>query len=162
DISSVYIQAVIGEKDIPKVSPGQEAEVAVPGLPGARLSGRVVDVAPSALRGQRNFSARVLVKNEGEVLKPGMSADVSLVVGEASSAVLAPRDAIVEDRDKRLVYAVEGGVVKVREVELGAEERGRVEIVSGVRAGDTLVVTGQSDLADGEKVQPVQREGGLR
>jgi HlyD family secretion protein len=160
DISSVYIQAVISEGDIAKVTEGQEAQVAVPGLPGATLTGRVADVAPASIGGQRNFTARILVKNDGEVLKPGMSADVSLIVGENTSAVLAPRDTIVEDRDKRFVYAVEGGVVKVRAVELGAEERGKVEIRSGAREGDTLVATGQSDLADGQKVQPVQREGG--
>jgi RND family efflux transporter MFP subunit len=160
DITSVYVHAVVGERDIAKVSKGQEAEVAVPGLPGARLKGRVVDVTPSSMRNQRNFTARVLVKNDGEVLKPGMSADVSLVVGENSAAVLVPRDAIVEDREKRVVYAVEGDQIKIRPVELGAEERGRVEVTSGVKAGDTLVVAGQSGLADGQKVEPVPREGG--
>jgi len=160
DISSVYIQAVIGEADIAKVAKGQEAEIAVPGLPGARLKGRVVDVTPASITGQRNFTARVLVKNEGELLKPGMSADVSLIVGQNASAVVVPRDVIVEDRDQRVVYAVEGGRIRIRPVELGAEERGRVEVASGVKEGDSLVVAGQSSLADGQKVEPVQREAG--
>ncbi len=160
DISSVYIQAVIGEGEIGKVATGQQAEVTIPGLPGSTLRGRVVDVSPSAISSQRNFNARILVKNDGEVLKPGMSADVSLMVGESTSAILVPRDAIVEDREKRLVYTVEGDTLKIRAVELGVQERGQVEIASGVKEGDTVVVAGQSDLADGQKVEPVQREGG--
>jgi len=160
DISSVYVQAVIGEGDIAKVAKGQEAEVTVNGLPGVTLKGRVVDVTPASISGQRNFTARILVKNDGEVLKPGMSADVSLMVGESASAILVPRDAIVEDRERRLVYAVEGDTLRIRPIELGVQERGQVEVASGVKEGDTLVVAGQSDLADGQKVEPVQREGG--
>jgi len=160
DISSVYVEAVIGETDVAKVTKGQLAEVTVPGLAGAKLEGRVVDVSPSSLKDQRNYTARVLVNNERELLKPGMSADVALVVGENAAAILVPRDAIVEDREKRLVYAVVDGKIEVRPVDLGAEERGMVEVRSGVEQGDTVVVAGQSDLAADEKVEPIQREAG--
>ncbi|MGQ9732775.1 MAG: efflux RND transporter periplasmic adaptor subunit [Candidatus Zipacnadales bacterium] len=158
DISSVYVEAVLSESDVERVEKGQEATVIVKGLKDAEFRGTVYDISPSAIPGQRNFIARVLVKNTGEILRPGMSAEVSLIVGENASAVLVPRDAIVEDREKRLVYAVENGQVRIRPVKLGVEERGTVEVVSGVKAGDLLVVAGQSSLAEGQKVEPVQRE----
>lgn len=162
DLSNVYIHAVISESDVVKVRKGQEAEVTTPGLVGTQLKGRVVDIAPASMDHQRNFVARILVPNKGELLRPGMSASVTLIVGVNLSAILVPRDAIVEDQGKRLVYAVEEGRIKVRSVKIGAEERGRVEIISGVQEGDVVVVVGQSDLADGQKVRPVPREGGAR
>lgn len=160
DISSVYVQAILGEGEVDRISQGQEAVVTVRGVADAEFRGKVVDINPSAIPNQRNFIARVLVKNVGEVLRPGMSAEVSLIVGEAAEAVVVPRDCIVEDQDKRVVYAVVDNAVQIRDVELGAEERGRVQIVSGVKEGDLLVAAGQTDLADGQKVEPVQRQGG--
>jgi RND family efflux transporter MFP subunit len=160
DISKVYVQAILGEADVKRVSEGQEAIVTVRGVANAEFRGHVVDINPSAIPNQRNFVARILVENVGEVLRPGMSAEVSLIVGESARAIVVPRDCVVEDRDKRVVYAVVNDAIEIRDVELGAEERGRVEIVSGVEEGDLLVVAGQTDLADGQRVEPVQRQGG--
>ncbi len=160
DISSVYIQAILGEADVKECSEGQEAVVTVKGVANAEFRGKVVDISPSSIPNQRNFVARILVKNVGEVLRPGMSAEVSLIVGESAAAVVVPRDCVVEDREKRAVYAVVNNAIEIRDVELGADERGRVEIVSGVEEGDLLVVAGQTDLADGQRVDPVQRQSG--
>jgi RND family efflux transporter MFP subunit len=136
--------------------------VTVKGLSGAEFTGHVVDINPASIPGQRNFIARILVRNDGEFLRPGMSADVALNVSENAGAVVVPRDAVVEDRDLRQVYAVVDSRVEIREVEIGVTERGHLEIVSGVKPGDTLVVAGQADLADGERVEPVQRQGGAQ
>jgi len=160
DITQVYVNAILSESDVARVAKGQSVTVTVKGLAGASFSGRVVDVNPSAIPSQRNFIARVLVENQGEVLRPGMSADVRIVIGENSAAVLAPRDCIVEDRQRRLVYAVVGEKIEVRKVTLGAQEAGRVEIAKGVKDGDMLVIAGQSELADGQKVKPIQRQAG--
>ena len=161
DISKVYVEAVLGERDVAQVHEGQSATVTVKGLAGAEFEGHVVDINPASIPGQRNFTARVLVDNEGDMLRPGMSAEVALVVSETAAAVLLQRDAVVEDREKRLVYVVLGDAVEVREVDLGADERGRVEILSGVDVGELVVVAGQASLADGERVEPIQRESGL-
>jgi len=160
DIERVYVNAVLSETDVAQVTKGQSVVVTVKGLPGANFSGQIVDVNPSAIPSQRNFIARVLVENRGEVLRPGMSADVRIVIGENSAAVLVPRDCIVEDRQQRLVYAVVGEKIQVRKVTLGAREAGRVEIARGAKEGDVLVAAGQSELGDGQKVKPIQREAG--
>jgi RND family efflux transporter MFP subunit len=160
DVSSVYIHAVLGEADVDRVRPGQRATVTVRSVGATALTGRVVDVNPGSLRGQRNFVARILLQNPNEVLRPGMSAEVSLLVGENAGAVLVPVDAIVEDRDKRLVYAVIDGKIDILPVQVGSRDAGRAEITDGLQAGTQVVVAGQNDLAEGQPVQPVQREGG--
>jgi RND family efflux transporter MFP subunit len=157
DISRVYVNAVLSEADITRVSRGQQAAITLKGTAGARFVGQVVDITPSAIPNQRNFIVRILVDNQGQVLRPGMSANVRITVGENSSAILVPRDCVVEDRQERLVYAVVNGKIEVRKVRLGAEEAGRVEIAQGVKEGDLLVAAGQTNLANGQVVKPIQR-----
>jgi hypothetical protein len=86
---------------------------------------------------------------------------VKIITGFRSSVVLIPRDALVERGERRVVYAVEGEKVKVREVKVGAIEDSRVEIINGVKPGDLLVLGGQSLLADGQMVKP-QEAGGAQ
>ncbi len=160
DISRVYVNAVLSEADITRISRGQQAAITLKGTAGASFVGQVVDITPSAIPNQRNFIVRILVDNQGQVLRPGMSADVRITVGENSAAVLVPRDCVVEDRQERLVYAVVDGKIEVRKVRLGAEEASRVEIAQGVKEGDLLVAAGQTDLANGQAVKPIQREAG--
>ena len=161
DISTVYIEAVIGESQVAQLHEGHQATVTVKGLANAEFTGHIVDINPASIPGQRNFIARILVQNEGEILRPGMSADVALDVSENAGAVLVSVDAIVEDRDVRKVYTVVDNVVDVREVQVGASERGQVEVISGIEPGDMVVVAGQADLAHEERVEPIQRTGGI-
>ncbi len=161
DISTVYVEAVIGEGQIAQVHEGQQATVTVKGLANAEFTGNVIAINPASIPGQRNFIARILIQNSGEILRPGMSADVALDVSENAGAVLVSVDAVVEDRDVRKIYAVVDNRIDIREVELGASERGHVEVTSGIEPGDTIVVAGQADLADEERVEPIERTGGI-
>lgn len=156
----IRVDCTVSELDIAKIKVGDDAETTVDGLPGRSFFGRVADISPQATRDQRNYIVRVEVDNPEGLIKSGMFARIVMVVGEKTDVVTISRDCLVERGDQRKAYVVQDGVIKVRDVKIGIISGSEVEITSGVRAGELVVTEGQSMLADGQQVSPVQRAAG--
>lgn len=157
DINPIRVEAVINELDVDRVRLGDRGVVTVDGLPDDQFLGTVKDIAPQASQNTRNFLVRLDVDNATGAIRPGMFARVQLVLASRSDSILITRDGLVESGDKRLVYVVENGQMSVREVTVGAISGNMVEVVQGLREGDSYVVTAQSTLAEGQKVEPKPR-----
>ena len=92
---------------------------------------------------------------------PGMFARLTVPVEEAGEAVAVPAEAIiVTTRGETAVFTVEGGKARRHAVETGIEQGGEVQIISGIAAGDSVVVAGNQSLGDGMKVRVLK--GGKR
>lgn len=154
----IRVKAKVSELDIAKVKVGDEGITTVDGLAGQEFVGRVISIAPQAVEDQRNYIARVEIRNPQGEIKAGMFARVRLVISEKADVVVVPRDVLVERGPERLAYVVEDNVVKVRKVRTGISDGRRFEVTAGVKAGDVLVVTGQDMLAEGQRVRPVPAE----
>lgn len=157
DIDPIRIEAVVNQLDIDRVSKGDRGMVTFDGLEDREFVGTVTDISPQAVKSSRNYIARIEVDNPGGVVKPGMFARVKLVLGSVQGAVVVARDALVERDHTGLVYVVDDGVIDVREVRVGVIQDNLVEILEGVREGETVVVIGQDELADGQRVRAVPR-----
>ena len=81
------------------------------------------------------------------------------MVEERTEAVVIPKDALVDREGRTIAYVVSGGVARERQVDVGLTDRTRAEILSGLEAGETLVVVGAQGLADGDAVE-VRESGG--
>lgn len=160
DPSSVYYEATVSERMAPKVCPGQRVELSVQ-VNGARtLRGEVLRIVPVANPASRDFLVRIGISGNTEAVRAGVFARGSIVVEERTEAVLIPKDALVDREDRILVYVVSGGVARERQVQVGLTDRTRAEIISGLEAGETVVVVGAQGLADGDPV--ALRESGGR
>ncbi|MBD3291913.1 MAG: efflux RND transporter periplasmic adaptor subunit, partial [Armatimonadia bacterium] len=155
DIDPIRIDAVVNQLDIERVSNGDPAVVRFDGLSGRDFRGTVTDIEPQAIPESRNYVARIEVPNPDGVIKPGMFARVSVLLGSREDVVVIKRDALLERDHVREVYAVVDDVVEVRDVEVGVISGNLVEIIDGVREGETVIVSGQETVAEGEKVEPV-------
>jgi len=156
DIDPIRVDAIVNELDVERVHAGDRGMVTFDGLQGATFVGTVTDLTPQAVPGSRNYVARIEVDNPGGAIRPGMFARVDLVLDTRSDTVLIVRDALVERDHSRQVFVVVDGSIEVRDVEVGAIRRNLVEIIDGVREGETVVVSGQDALAEGQRVEPVQ------
>lgn len=157
NLDPVRINCEASELQVDRMRLGQESAVTIDALPGRQFLGTVTDIAPQSQQGKRIYIVRLTVVNPQGVLRAGMFARADVITGVHRHTVLVPRDTLVERGEKRVVYAVEGDRVKVRDVSIGAADESRVEITGGVRAGDALVFGGQSLLGDGELVKPEPR-----
>lgn len=147
DLSTVWIEANLGEAQISKVRQGAKATVTVGAYPNDRFSGRVTYIANLLDRDSRTISARIEVVNKDGRLKPEMFATATIDVGggstKASAEVLTvPDEAIVLMQGQPTVFVFEHGGYEQRTVEPGEKSSGRTIIKSGLEAGEQVVFKG--------------------
>jgi membrane fusion protein, copper/silver efflux system len=140
DLSRVWLEAEVHERDLPFVGVGTPVEISVPGRGGDDLAGRITYVLPQVDRDRRTTRVRIELPNPGGRLRPGMYATVRASVPVAEDAVTVPRDAVMHTGRRALVFVATGeDLYEAREVRIGAEADDRVEIREGLRPGEPVV-----------------------
>jgi HlyD family secretion protein len=150
-LDSVYFEATVSEMDVDRVRTGQPVQVEVDALPGRKFQGTVQKILPTADPKSRQFTARIAVPNRAGDLRPGMFARGSIEVARHRNVVIIPKDALISNGTGQAVYILRGSAAKLAPVITRFESREEAE-VTGVSAGEQLVVVGQDKLSDGVKV----------
>ena len=153
DVSRVWIDANVFEKDLERVRRGQEVKVSVPAFPGVTFSGRVILVSSVVDPETRSVKVRTEVANADGRLKPDMFANVQIITDLHRTAISIPQSAVLDDGGKSVVFVSEGSGYVKRGVNLGIQGNGRVEIIEGLQAGDKVVVKGNYLLLQQSKPQ---------
>jgi cobalt-zinc-cadmium efflux system membrane fusion protein len=153
DISRVWIDANVFEKDLERVKRGQEVKVAVPAFPGSSFSGRVILVSSVVDPETRSVKVRTEVPNPDSRLKPDMFANVQIITDLHRAAISIPQSAVLNDGGKTVVFVSEGGGYEKRAVTVGIQSNDRAEIIDGLIAGDKVVVKGNYLLLQQSKPQ---------
>lgn len=153
DISRVWIDANVFEKDLERVRRGQEVKVSVPAFPGVNFSGRVILISSVVDPETRSVKVRTEVPNPDGRLKPDMFANVQIVTDLHRTAISIPQSAVLDDGGKSVVFVAEGSRYTKRGVNTGIQGNGRVEVIEGLQAGDKVVVKGNYLLLQQSKSQ---------
>ncbi|MBM4135874.1 MAG: efflux RND transporter periplasmic adaptor subunit [Nitrospira sp.] len=143
---SLYIEAFIDEADIAKVSKGQRVHVSMDAYPDRIFEGEVYMISPIVLGGKqeaRTFEVRVILnqvqdKERGITVKPGMSADVEIIVDSVKDKLVVPSQAIIERSGGKFVFVKRGSIARVIPVKTGLYNWNLTEIVSGLKEGDIV------------------------
>jgi membrane fusion protein (multidrug efflux system) len=93
-----------------------------------------------------------LIPNESGTLKPGLFAKVTLYTGAEKDTVVVPVTSLLYEEDRVKVFVIEGVWAKEKRVKLGSKYGEMMEIVEGLKDGETVAVSGQANLSDGVKV----------
>ena len=150
DLSRVWIEADVFEKDLALVKKGQGALVTFESYPGRAFTGRVSYVYPTVSVATRTARVRLELANPDLALKPGMYAQISLAVPPTAPTLVVPRSAVLETGERSLVFVREAdGTLVPREVTPGRTSGREMELLSGVKAGET-VVSSAAFLVDAE------------
>jgi membrane fusion protein, copper/silver efflux system len=161
DHSRLWIDARVYEQDISLVSVGQKVEARVAAQPDKVYEGEVVFIHPHLDETTRTASVRMQVANPGFELRPGMFATVVLRGNVAPSAILVPREAVIDTGDRQVAFVVgdKPGHFEPRRVRTGwTAEGGNVQIVEGLEAGEEVVVSGQFLLDAESRLQDALRK----
>ena len=156
-ITPVKMLVPISEMDYTKVSKGDKVSLTVDAIPGRTFSGSVVRVYPVIDPTSHTFNVEVHVANTDRAIRPGMYARVTVTFGVNSSIVL-PDTAVLKQQGSgvRTVFVLNSdNTVESRIVTLGLHFDGNYEILSGLEEGETVVVTGNSSLNGGDKVEVI-------
>ncbi|HET6724957.1 MAG TPA: efflux RND transporter periplasmic adaptor subunit [Gammaproteobacteria bacterium] len=165
----LYVEFSLPQGDINKVRNGQKVVVTVDAYPGVKFVGEVNAIEPKVNRATRNFNVQATVPNKDERLRPGMFANVDVLLPEKPQYVTLPRTAVsynpfgdyvfivqpAKDKQGKPVVGKDGKpVLEVQQhvVRTGPTRGDQVAILKGVEPGQKVVVAGQLKLRDGARV----------
>jgi RND family efflux transporter MFP subunit len=144
--------AEIPEKMAPWIRDGQAVELHVDAYPQRMFEGKVSRISPAVNTATRAFPFEALVPNRDAVLKPGTFARVHIESGREDQVLTLPYSALQYRYGVNRVFVVDNDKLNVRELKIGDRVDDRVEILSGVKAGERVAVTDVEKLVDGAKV----------
>ena len=156
DMDAIFVDFRLPERYQSKVRRGQTAILDIDALPGVRYQAHIQAIDPLIDANGRSVGIRGCIDNRQLQLRPGMFARVNAVFGVRENARVIPEEAIVPQGGKQFVIKLIDGptpatrITQRAEVKVGLRTPGKVEILQGLEAGDTVVTTGQ---------QRLQREG---
>jgi len=159
DMESLALRFTVPEAQAAAMRTGMPLTARLDALPDGNHSGEIVRVYPELDPEMRTRTVEAVLNNPPD-LAPNMFARVRVTLREAEDAIVLPTDAVLlAPSGEDVVYVIEEGRAERRPVTLGIEEGGRVEIVSGVEAGEQVVVEGNEQLEPGMAVRTGDGEG---
>lgn len=162
DFSTLYVGADINEANLAKLAARQPAEIVLDAYPNRPYPGHLLQVIPTADRSKGTVKVKVAFENLDDQVLPEMSARVNFTRertegAQAKSHVIVPRATVLPGPNGPAVVKVVNGRAVVQNVELGPENQGEVEILSGLSGGETLVADpAKHALKNGDRVNVKQ------
>lgn len=154
--SKLKIWVKVPEKDIFKLKKGQVVNVIIPAFPGKTFTGKINSIGEKADNAMK-FDAEVIMdNNDGDQhLKAGLFSEVQIPV-EASETILIEKTAITGSMKNPSVFVIEGDIAVKKDIIINESDEKFVEVVSGLKKEDRVVVSGQLNLNDGDRVKIIQ------
>ncbi|OPY56610.1 MAG: Macrolide export protein MacA [Pelotomaculum sp. PtaU1.Bin035] len=151
NLDKVVVVASVGESQVNQLTEGQEVEVKIAVVSNGLFTGKITNISYAANQLSKSYPVKIQIENPGHVLKPGMFAEVRLP-GSGAEVLMVPREAVSSKEGKQYVFVVENGLAKKSEVSCGKSDGKNIMIVSGLKVGDEVVVSGVEDIQEGTRI----------
>ncbi|SFR65229.1 membrane fusion protein, multidrug efflux system [Marinobacter daqiaonensis] len=150
----------VPERFLGQVTVGQTVRGTTPAFPGETFQGELVELGTRISELSRSLPVRALIDNPEGRLRPGQFVSASLTLQEREALVI-PEQAVLIRGDEKYVFVVEDGVARRISVTLGSRMPGLVEVISGIDAGDQVIITGQDRLSSGDRIRVKEGENAI-
>ena len=142
DLSTVWIEANLFEKDLAKVKPGAPATVTVTAYPGDVFKGRLTYISSTVDKETRAVPARIEVPNPDGRLKPEMFATAAIETGDVLKGLFVPQEAVLLVQGQPTVFVESAGGFEPRPIAPGPSSGNRVQVKAGLKPGERVAVAG--------------------
>src|SRR5881296_2603394 len=153
DFNRVRVQVAVPELETSLVATDQPVKLTVDGLPGRGFDGKVTRFSYTLDEASKTMLAEIELPNPKLELRPGMYAIVKIGIERKEDALLVPVDALVAERAGAFVFTVMDNKAKKTRVQAGFNDGTNVEIVSGVKAEQVVILVGKRVLIDGQVIK---------
>jgi len=152
----LYADVFLSERETREVRPGQEAEIQL-GLDGSKsVPGRVKRISPVVDQATGTVKVTVEVRTRETGFKPGAFVRVAVRTDTRTDALLIPKQAVLEQDGENYVFIADSDEARRVKVILGYENNGIVQVRSGLKTGEKVIVAGQGALKEGDKIRVIE------
>jgi RND family efflux transporter MFP subunit len=152
DVDTVEVAVNVPEKRLGRIREGLPAELSVLSYPGRIFYGTVSRLNPALDPVSRTLEVRLRIDNPAHALKPGMFAEVRILLRQEAQIVRVPLAALVDRAEGQVAFVVKEDRAREVTVRTAFVQEDTVAVESGIAAGDRVVVVGQQNLNDGDEV----------
>ena len=156
DVGTVEVAVSVPEKRIGRIRAGLPAQVSVVSYPGRSFSGAVSKLNPVLDPASRTLETRIRVDNSAGALKPGMFAEVRILLRQEAQIVRVPLAVLIDRNEGQVAFVVRENRAREVAVRTAFLEGDTAAVENGIAAGDRVVVVGQQNLNDGDEVTVVE------
>ncbi|MGB9721644.1 MAG: efflux RND transporter periplasmic adaptor subunit [bacterium] len=155
DVSKIKVSFNAPESDAQCFRLNMPVSVSVDAIPDKNFTGYITEISPVVDAMTKTIAVKASLERQGSALKPGMTARVSINLGERKNVIAISQDALI---DKSVFVVKNDSTVEKRVIKTGFIGDETIEILDGLKENELIVVLGQQRLAGGEKVIPIVRE----
>ena len=157
---NLEINISVAERFVSRIAVGQPALLTFDSYPGEVFTAKVAEVNPVLDTTSRSMGVKLVLDPPDNRIKIGMYCRVKLITESKAGVVAIPREAIVNRSGQESVFVVNGNTVENCPISVGITVDNMVEVISGLTAGNEVVVSGQTLLDSGSKVNVINRQQG--
>ncbi|MBM6593043.1 efflux RND transporter periplasmic adaptor subunit [Microvirga pudoricolor] len=154
DLSKVRLDFSVPENLLARLQPGQVVNAKAVAYQGRTFKGQVSTIDPRIDPVTRTVRLTADFDNPDEALRPGMFLSVALEVTNKDDAIVVPEEAVVSEGLRQIIYPVKDNKIERRVITIGQRQGGKVEVLDGLKAGETIVVLGVQRVRAGIEVVP--------
>ena len=149
----------VPERELSVLRKGLEVSMSLDAWPGESFTGEVIRISPVVDPATGTFRVTAEITDHGEMLKPGLFGRIGILYDLHEDVPVIPRSAVITEDELSHVFVIndEGSAAR-REIQLGYEREGLIEVLVGLAQGETVVTAGKGSLSDGSLVEVVNME----
>lgn len=144
------------EKHLPEVTLNQKVQISNYNVARDTVFGRISQISPIINAETRTFQSVLQIDNEKRLLRPGMFIKAFILSEKRDSTIVIPKETVISRQDGKVVFTVENGIATEKKIATGLENMDVIEVVSGLKVNDRLVVSGFETLRNKSKVSIIQ------
>ncbi len=144
------------EKHLPEVTLDQQVQITNYNVARDTIYGRISQISPVIDADSRTFKSVLQINNEKRLLRPGMFIKAAILSEKHDSTIVIPKETIISRQDGKVVFTVENGIATEKKITTGLENMDVIEVLSGLKVNDRLVISGFETLRNKSKVSIIQ------
>jgi membrane fusion protein, multidrug efflux system len=156
EYDKLLMDVKLPEKHLPEVTMDQLVQITNYNIARDTIRGRISQISPVINADTRTFQSVLQIDNEKRLLRPGMFIKAAIHAEMRDSTIVIPKETIISRQDGKVVFIVENGIATEKKITTGLESTDMIEVLSGLKINDRLVVTGFETLRNKSKVSVLQ------
>jgi RND family efflux transporter MFP subunit len=144
------------EKHLAEVTFNQLVEITNYNIAEDTIKGRISQISPVVNSDTRTFQSVLEISNGKKLLRPGMFIKAAIRIEKRDSTIVIPKQTIISRQDGKVVFTVENGIATEKKITTGLENSDVIEVLSGLKINDRLVISGFETLRNKSKVTVIQ------